>query len=105
MSKQINAVEMISAERRRQVEVEGWGQSHDDGHTDGSLAEAAGCYALAERMREFWGGDPIPDEWPWEDGWWKPTPNDRIRELVKAGALIVAEIERLQRAGPGKEGT
>jgi hypothetical protein len=30
------------------------------------------------------------------DEWWKPT--NRRRDLVKAGALILAEIERLDRA-------
>lgn len=35
--------------------------------------------------------------WPWDKSWWKPTPDDRIRELIKAGALIAAEIDRLQR--------
>ena len=39
--------------------------------------------------------------WPWNLIWWKPTPNDRIRELVKAGALIAAEIDRLQAGGNG----
>jgi len=34
---------------------------------------------------------------------WKPTPDDRVRELVKAGALIAAEIDRLNyRAGEGR---
>ena len=33
--------------------------------------------------------------WPWNVVWWKPTPDDRIRELAKAGALIAAEIDRL----------
>jgi hypothetical protein len=40
--------------------------------------------------------------WPWDKGWWKPTPDNRIRELEKAGALIAAEIDRLQRM-EGKE--
>lgn len=35
--------------------------------------------------------------WPFSQEWWKPTPDDRIRELAKAGALIAAEIDRLQR--------
>ena len=39
----------------------------------------------------------IPPTWPWDESWFKPTPDDRIRELVKAGALILAEIDRLQR--------
>jgi hypothetical protein len=32
--------------------------------------------------------------WPWSFEWWKPK--DRIRNLVRAGALIAAEIDRLQ---------
>ena len=78
----LEALELIAAERQRQVEVEGWDMEHDD-KTGGSLAWAASCYAN--------GSDA---NWPWHFKWWKPTPKDRIRELVKAGALIVAEIER-----------
>jgi hypothetical protein len=41
---------------------------------------------------------PIKDfVWPFTEHWWKPTPNNRIRELEKAGALIAAEIDRLLR--------
>jgi hypothetical protein len=36
------------------------------------------------------------DLWPWHDDWWKPK--DRRRDLIRAAALIVAEIERLDRA-------
>lgn len=83
-----DAIALISSERKRQIEVEGWTTTHDDyEHTNGELAKAAACYAHGE----------CDEWWPWADGWWKPTPNDRIRELVKAGALVVAEIERLQR--------
>lgn len=42
-------------------------------------------------------GRGAPAGWPWHPKWWKPTPDDRIRELAKAGALIAAEIDRLQR--------
>lgn len=35
-------------------------------------------------------------DWPWHSSWWKPS-DDPIRNLVKAGALIAAEIDRLQR--------
>jgi hypothetical protein len=42
--------------------------------------------------------------WPWDREWWKPTPNNRIRELAKAGALIAAEIDRLQRLEERKAG-
>jgi hypothetical protein len=35
--------------------------------------------------------------WPWTHNWRKPTPDDRTRELIKAAAMLVAEIERRQR--------
>lgn len=93
----MNGTGMIVAERQRQIEEEGWTWDHDDEHTNGEMALAAACYALAElhRQKEMY-GEP-PPEWPWDREWWKPTPMDRIRELVKAGALIAAEIDRLKR--------
>ena len=97
------AIEMIAAERWRQIEGEGWTPKRDDNHTDEELAIAAATYAMPEKKRLYRGlwraGDGVmPHDWPFE--WdWKPTPGDRIRELVKAGALIVAEIDRLMRAG------
>lgn len=89
----------VAAERRRQIEAKGWTAGHDDAHSDGELARAASCYAYFGS----WGdGDRwkmqhrFPQNWPWERAWWKPT--DRRRDLVKAAALIIAEIERLDRA-------
>jgi hypothetical protein len=38
------------------------------------------------------------DPWPWEPEWDKRGSGDRMRDLVKAGALIAAEIDRLQRS-------
>lgn len=86
-------IELIAEERQRQIEVEGWTPEHDAEHEYGELAIAACCYAWKE-------GDAYPcrqDWWPWADEWWKPSPKNRIRELQKAGALIAAEIDRLQR--------
>jgi len=40
--------------------------------------------------------DLMENLWPWGKEWWKPS--DRRRDLVKAGALIAAEIDRLDRA-------
>ena len=96
-TKSLNGAELIYRERNRQLREEGWTAEHDDEHNQGELALAAACYALAElhREKEMY-GDP-PPEWPWEATWWRPTPHDRIRELVKAGALIAAEIDRMQR--------
>ncbi len=95
----------VQAERRRQVEAEGWTPEHDDAHSYGQMARAAACYALA--------GSSAPNDgtaallvslaWPWDEQWWKPTSTRR--DLVKACALALAEIERLDRAAaPGKEG-
>jgi hypothetical protein len=91
------AIELIKAERERQVSAKGWSAGHDDEHIQGELANAAACYALdpsTARTDRILGW-----AWPFDAEWFKPTPEDRIRELVKAGALIVAEIERLQREG------
>lgn len=85
-------VSLIAAERKRQVEVEGWKPEHDDSHTSGELAIAAACYASVGNSRLA-----ILAHWPWDLHWWKPTAENRIRELEKAGALIAAEIDRLRR--------
>lgn len=90
------ALEEIAAERARQINAEGWTPEHDDEHTDGALAVAAGCYAQrAGGVGVLVQGKP-PTWWPWDASWWKPQ--DPRRNLIKAGALIVAEIERLDRA-------
>lgn len=91
-------IERIAAERQRQVEVEGWTPEHDDEHDGGQMSAAATAYAfqghLATAVR-FFARDPI-GFWPWDVSWWKPS-DDPIRNLEKAGALIAAEIDRLQR--------
>lgn len=89
----MTGVELIAQERRRQMSVEGFDASHDDSHYNDEIAFAAVCYATPPEHRVR-----LLPRWPWPLNWWKPTPKDRIRELVKAGALIAAEIDRLQRA-------
>ncbi|EOE3810099.1 ead/Ea22-like family protein [Klebsiella pneumoniae] len=84
----------VLAERKRQVTAEGGTPGHDDEYEHGELADAAGCYALSSELFDCAGEPPRP--WPWPDEWWNPT--NRRRDLVKAGALILAEIERLDRA-------
>lgn len=89
---QTDAARDVLAERQRQVNVEGWTTKHDDLHTDFGAAKAAAVYALhaADTVGVY------SHFWPWEPHWWKPsTPR---RNLVKAGALILAEIERIDRA-------
>lgn len=87
------AIELIADERKRQIEVEGYTPEHDDEHVNGELAKAAAVYSMPERKRYGW----VSAFWPWDLRFWKPTPENRIRELVKSASLVVAEIERLQR--------
>ncbi|MDN7895830.1 hypothetical protein QZM82_06435 [Burkholderia cepacia] len=89
------AVRDVIAERRRQVDQEGWTPEHDDQYQYGSIAQAAGSYAL-HASGVYHGMFPAPAVWPWMPKWWKPTTPRR--DLVKAGALILAEIEWLDRA-------
>lgn len=112
------AIKDIVAERERQISAEGWTPEHDDEHDDYSLGLAAAAYAggvdCGSKVVGYtddvsggrgdtpvWGvrNKRVPIPWPasWDPRWWKPT-GDRRRDLVKAGALIVAEIERLDRA-------
>lgn len=100
----MTAIQMIDDERSRQIQSEGWTPDHDDGHTFSELARAASAYAMPDQYRKL-DDHEIPVLWPWDAIWWKPTPEDRIRELVKAGALIVAEIERIQRNSLTTEAT
>ncbi len=88
------AVRDVIAERQRQIKVEGFDAKHDDVETNGELAGAAACYAL-NGIVHAGAKRAIEKFWPWEPEWWKP--GDRRRDLVKAGALILAEIERLDR--------
>jgi hypothetical protein len=96
-------IDEIAAERRRQVEVEGWSLEHDDDHIGGDLARAGAAYAAMAGLRSATqdGGDVdtskhiCPLGWPWSAAWWKPKTVRR--DLVRAAALIVAEIERLDR--------
>lgn len=94
----------VMAERRRQIEVEEWTPEHDDGYDSGELAGAASCYAAHVNGRQWifpdrpddYQDEPAPDYWPWDADWWKPkSPRE---DLVRAAAMLLAEIERLDRA-------
>lgn len=79
----------IAAERARQVEK--WDSDHDDEHSDGTIAVRAAEMAIAHTwLRMFCSR---PDDW----GLLAKHPDTRQR-LVIAGALIAAEIDRLDRA-------
>lgn len=86
---------MICQERKRQIDVKGWTPEHDDTlNNSEQLSKAAASYLLPED----WRNADTPEMWPWSYRWWKPTPNNRQRELEKGGALTAAaEIDRLKR--------
>ncbi len=85
----------ISRERERQMSAEGWTYEHDDQHSAGELADAAACYAHPAPHGVRPQAGPPPKLWPWSLVWWKPK--DRRSNLIRSAALIVAEIERLDR--------
>lgn len=109
-------VRIVIAERKRQVQFEGFDAERDDKYANAELARAAQCYeqeASARKLISYIadeesgnvvaigpvceGKPTLPESWPWPPAWWKPA--DRIRDLAKAGALYLAEADRLRRAG------
>lgn len=97
-------IDLIAEERERQINVEGWTLEHDSEHDNGELANAACCYAMTNDMKTFidneWGNDMFLHFWSFDLSWLKKDSteenNKRIKDLAKAGALIAAEIDRLQ---------
>jgi len=83
---------MICIERNRQINECGWDDSHDDQHTDGTLAVVAAILAVDGTDANV--DDPCGREDCW--GLQRKHP-DRKKQLVIAGALIAAEIDRLLR--------
>lgn len=107
----MTVIEEIAAERRRQIEGEGWTLEHDDKHLGGEMAYAAAWYVLNAESHYYHDMVGVADKsnslyshfagkyswckWPWSLDWWKPkSPR---RDLIRAAALIVAEVERLDR--------
>lgn len=95
----VTGVALIDEERGRQVEEFGYSAEHDDEHDAGQLALAAACYAIPVDERAQFGlrGDGTPALWPWERAAWRPKAP--VQDLVRAGALIAAEIDRRLRLG------
>ncbi len=85
----MTGAELIAAERKRQIEQEGWTAEHDKQHSPTSLKQAAHSYLLAD------GPDAeLPAGWPWATKRWKPK--DRKQNLIRAGALYLAAADRAQ---------
>jgi hypothetical protein len=94
---------LIARERQRQIDAEGWTPAHDDEHSHGEMAITAACYAANGTDAEVLVHGE--DAWPWGSCDDKRKQHSRVRQLAIAGALIAAEIDRLQRqTGVAKEG-
>jgi hypothetical protein len=99
---EMDGARLIAQERTRQIESEGWTPEHDDEHKECQLLDAGICYAgmAGSQIMDRDGGIEarigLMEGWPFSSDWWKPS-GDPVRNLVKAGALIAAEIDRLQR--------
>jgi hypothetical protein len=92
---------LIAAERRRQIDAEGYTPAHDrEHHHPAQFIEAAIAYMSPNDGAAIW---------PWEPTGFKPevTHHDldgvpgylrhgSVRDLVKAGALVAAAIDALR---------
>lgn len=92
---QSRALRDVTAERQRQQSTKGYSTQQDDTYIGGELAAAAISYIEPMEAESYWPAD-------WHDDSFKPS--DYRRNLVKAGALILAEIERIDRQASQGEG-
>jgi hypothetical protein len=83
----LTGLELIAQERANQF-AKGYDVGHDSHEDEGQLLRAAICYLTPGQAEHLW---------PWEKASW--NPGDYVRNLAKAGALIAAELDRLQAAG------
>lgn len=95
-------IHAIAAERERQLTAEGFSRESDQEYLRGELAKAATAYVQLAAMdleagtRDHiaWHGPAAV--WPWAPEWWRPV--DARRDLVRAGALIAAQIDLIDSA-------
>lgn len=92
-AKQSNAANDVLAERHRQIEAEDMTTASDDSYHAAELPRAAAAYILNGA------NDEAPSIWPWARSWWKPR--DARANYVRAAALLLAEIERIDRQQTG----
>lgn len=96
----LKGINDVSEERLRQITEEGFNSERDDTYHPGTLGSAGASYALAAVAQLLLGDSKedvskVPDFWPWSDETWRP--DDPRRNLVKAAALLIAEIDRMDR--------
>lgn len=84
----VSGADLIAAERKRQIEIEGYTPDHDREHGGFALSQAAFCYKAYGLLPPR----AVPDQWPWDIASWKPR--DPVRNLIRAGALYLAAAEQ-----------
>lgn len=99
-----NFLELVKVEREKQINKHGYTHEHDDEHTDGSIADAAACYAATNQMlygddfTEMHNGIPsIKYLFPWDSKYLKREEKTRKEQIITACAMLMAEYERLER--------
>ena len=94
----------VVRERHRQINQEGFDDAWDNGYTQRELTQAAVSFAVSARAALL-SNEEIPSippqSFPWSVEWWKPKSPRRA--LVKAAALLMAEIDCIDRAEKRKE--
>lgn len=86
----LSGADEITKERKRQIEAEGYDSGHNAEHEADEFTNAAVSYLLCSMGFTEEG----IHYWPWSHENWKPK--DKMRNLVRAGALIAAAIDRLK---------
>jgi hypothetical protein len=94
-------VELVRVERLRQILEYGYTTEHDASYQHNQLPAAALTYLQSALIRETYKpdaqgpylADQVSDSWPWDEDCFNPTTT--LRDLTKAAALIIAEIDRL----------
>ncbi|RLZ06831.1 hypothetical protein EAH57_14980 [Acinetobacter sp. 2JN-4] len=103
MNIQSKAINDVVAERQRQIQKKGYTPDHDDLYEQNELVRAASEYTnqvigrgwFFERHPALYQSEVASDFWPWDKSYWKPkSPRE---DLVRATAMLIAEIERLDR--------
>lgn len=89
-----DAAVLIVAERDRQANTEGFAPEHDLDHPEGELAQAGVTYAVPHITPTWTPPDGVSagEMWPWFDT--EYNPKDKRRDLIRAGALLAAELDR-----------
>lgn len=94
-------LDLVKAERQKQINKHGYTPEHDDKHWDGSIADAAACYAATGSVYLKYeltdGSFNYPPLFPWNHEYLKKEDHDRKEQLIIAAALINAEYDRLDR--------